>query len=220
MKIFATSDLHGNRTIMDKLEIIAEQVDMILICGDITGKHEGRSFMEISKKQREDEIYLCEVLRKCNATSYFILGNDDWIDIVHDRFYMDEYIAAYGIPFVPFEWVPITPFNTNREANENKLRYELSWIGHDNACIVVAHTPPYGVCDQVEFGRHVGSKSARTWIEQVQPRFWLCGHIHEAFGANNIDNTIVLNCACDHKTNELRGWLIDTDTNAYAQVIL
>ena len=63
MKLFVTSDLHGNRQLMDKLQKAAEGVDAILICGDIGGKDiRGKSFKEFSATQKKDADYLVSVL--------------------------------------------------------------------------------------------------------------------------------------------------------------
>lgn len=50
MKTFATSDIHGNRKIMDKLNTVAADVDLILVCGDIGGKDgRGKTFRQFSE---------------------------------------------------------------------------------------------------------------------------------------------------------------------------
>ena len=52
MKIFATSDIHGNSSIMDKLNIVAADVDLILVCGDAGGKDgRGKTFRQFSEYQ-------------------------------------------------------------------------------------------------------------------------------------------------------------------------
>lgn len=52
--------------------------------------------------------------------------------------------------------------------------------------IVVMHNPPYGMCDTMFNGEHVGSKAATRYISDASPKLVLCGHIHEAgpFGNN------------------------------------
>ena len=90
----------------------------------------------------------------------------------------------------------------------------------DNQSIVVAHDPPYKCLDKCSDGREVGSKSIRKLIEEKQPKIWLCGHIHEAAGVDKIGNTMVFNCACRHERNELRGWIIDTETLDFERIII
>ena len=81
MKIFATSDIHGSRKIMDKLNIIAPDVYLLLVCGDIGGKDgRGKTFREFSEYQKQDADYLASVLKSIKTESRFILGNDDWFE--------------------------------------------------------------------------------------------------------------------------------------------
>ena len=216
MRIFATSDIHGNQAVIDKLERIAPSVDMVIICGDIGGK-EGRTIRELGVRQRRDAARLLKKMKELGVPYRFILGNDDWFDCAAEN-YLNAAESISGYDLVPFEFVLITPFNTNREVNENKLFYELSKIKADERTIVVAHTPPYQCGDTLYNGSHVGSRSVHDWIVNVQPRIWLCGHIHEDHSVNKIGRTLIFNCACDHSYDELRGWIIDLDTLEYEKV--
>lgn len=220
MKIFATSDLHGNRIIIDKLNKIDGKYDLILICGDIGGKDiRGKTIQQFSKYQKEDAIYLCDILDNMETDSRFILGNDDWFEMSHDK-YLQSTEEIKNIKFIPFEYVSITPFNTNREVNENKLNYELHKLEADNNSIIVAHTPPLGSGDILYSGNRCGSKAVRNWIEEIQPMIWCNGHIHEDNSVTMIDNTLVFNCACNYTDNILRGWFIDTETKQFEKIEL
>lgn len=218
MKIFATADIHGNRVIIDKINDIAEEVDLILICGDIGGKGiRGKTFKQFSEYQKEEVNYLCNVLDDLKIDSRFILGNDDWFEIEHNK-YLKEPKIIDGIQFIPFEYVSITPFNTNREANENKIEYELYKLDADNDSIIVAHTPPLYTGDTLYNGVRCGSKSVRNWIEEVQPKIWLNGHIHEDNSVTQIGKTLVFNCSCYYTDNILKGWIIDAETMDFREV--
>lgn len=218
MKIFATADLHGNRIIMDKLNEIDGKYDLILICGDIGSKDiRGKTIQQFSEHQKEDANYFYSILEKMNTESRFILGNDDWFEISHDK-YLNATEVIGGIKFIPFEFVSITPFKTNREVNENKINYELHKLKADTNSIIVAHTPPLGAGDILYSGGKCGSKSIRNWIEEIQPMFWLNGHIHENNSVTMIHNTIVFNSACNYTDNILRGWAIDTETKDFEEV--
>ncbi len=203
---------------MDKLKIIAEKADLILVCGDIGGKNTiNKTFMQFSTYQKQDVDYLCSVLEDIPIPTRFILGNDDWFEY-ESRHYLTEPENIEGTSLIPFEYVLITPFNTNREVNENKLNYELHKLTADHNSIVVAHTPPIGAGDILYNGSHCGSRPVRNWIEEVQPKIWLCGHIHEDNSVTMIENTLVFNCSCWYQDDILKGWLIDTDTMEYEKV--
>lgn len=204
---------------MDKLKLI--DADIILICGDIGGKgSRGKTFREFSAYQKESADYLCSVLDEIQPIrSAFILGNDDWFEY-ENPYYLQHQTVIDGLSFIPFEYVLLTPFNTNREVNENKLEYELMKLDADRNSIIVAHTPPWGAGDLLYNGRHCGSLRVREWIEEVQPMIYLCGHIHEDNSVHKIGNTLVFNCACMFQTNELKGWLINTDALTYEEITI
>lgn len=225
MKIFATADLHGRRTLMDKLRIAAEHADMLLICGDIAGIHDEsisnsncsknasiseRIFYSLPAAQRKDVDYLEEILSGIQKPSFYVLGNDDWCE-ADGQHYLKKTTKIAGVKFVPFELVNITPFTTNREGNENKLMYELLKLEVDHNTIVVGHAPPKGVLDYIGRGTHCGSRSVYDWICNRQPMAWFCGHIHEDYGSEWLGDTAVLNCTTDYEHPDvLRGAIFDT----------
>ena len=236
MKIFATADVHGNQVIIDKLNQAAKSCDLILVCGDIgykIGCKEDKDYekhkillrpeklptadflMEFSTNQRKDAEYLSDLIKNLPIPARFILGNDDWYEF-SGAGYLENPEAIGGFDFIPFEFVKMSPFNTNREVNENKLLYELAKLKVSDKSIIVAHTPPFSCGDKIYSGERIGSKSAYCWIEQRQPLVWICGHIHEDNSIHEIGKTKVFNCACDHNNEDvLHGWMINLDTLDY-----
>ena len=67
--------------------------------------------------------------------------------------------------------------------------------------ILLTHVPPYGVLDQVDskvippswVGRHAGSRVVLDYIMDTQPRYVICGHIHEAEGYRKLGESQVYN---------------------------
>ena len=122
MVIFATSDPHGNRIIMEKLPRTAAKADLLLLCGDIGNKEtSGRTLMQFSEHQKADAVYLSDVFRRLSVPARFILGNDDWFDIEDNPYYLTQPEQIRDIRLIPFEYVLYTPFSTNREVNENNM---------------------------------------------------------------------------------------------------
>ena len=59
--------------------------------------------------------------------------------------------------------------------------------------VLASHVPPYGVLDEcVTGGKHIGDATLRRSVEgwAEKPRVWLCGHVHESFGAQECDFTV------------------------------
>ncbi len=49
--------------------------------------------------------------------------------------------------------------------------------------MLICHTPPKGTAlDRAGEGKHFGSEAMREFIEREQPKYFYCGHIHEAAG--------------------------------------
>ena len=59
---------------------------------------------------------------------------------------------------------------------------ELKTLLENNGpAIAVIHNPPYGLCDDMFNGQHVGTRTSRNYIEQSEGlKLVLSGHIHEA----------------------------------------
>ncbi len=210
MKIFATSDIHGNKIIMQKMESIIQkhQLDAVIICGDVLENPHVSGFDEYIEHQNRNYQEFKEYVNSLNSQVLYILGNDDWVDgDKTDKCYLS---SQQGV-FIPFDFVSVSPFSTNREVNINKQRYELSKIQVQPDTIIVAHDVPHGCLDQIHGGMRVGSTAIRQFLRDKCPPIWFCGHIHESFGAKRMYDTSVFNCACNPRISKLRGWIIDTE---------
>jgi hypothetical protein len=52
--------------------------------------------------------------------------------------------------------------------------------------VLVIHAPPRNTkLDRAAEGQHFGSQAVRDFIEQAQPAYFYCGHIHEAAGQSD-----------------------------------
>jgi Icc-related predicted phosphoesterase len=76
-----------------------------------------------------------------------------------------------------------TPFNTPGEYSEPQLAERLQRFAELDPLVLICHAPPYGTAlDQIRPGVHAGSRSVGAFLEQHQPAYFFCGHIHEAEG--------------------------------------
>lgn len=78
-----------------------------------------------------------------------------------------------------------TPFNTPGEYSEQELRDRLRKFSGLDPLVLICHAPPKGTSlDRVGEHQHFGSDAVREFIEREQPRYFFCGHIHEAAGVH------------------------------------
>lgn len=112
-------------------------------------------------------------------------------------------LIVYGIPYVTGlrGWAYA---KTEKELEEwlNRATH-----GMPDPDIVISHQPPFMIRDAVFPERtnkyaqeHVGSVALNRWFHSMKkkPKVWVCGHIHESYGQENIDGTEFFNAAmCD-----------------------
>ena len=79
-----------------------------------------------------------------------------------------------------------TPFNTPGEYTEQELGERLKKFEGLDPLVLICHAPPKATkLDRVREGQHFGSTAVREFIDRQQPRYFYCGHIHEAAGVED-----------------------------------
>jgi len=77
-----------------------------------------------------------------------------------------------------------TPFDTPGEYSEEEMASRLEKFSEWNPSVLICHAPPFDTeLDRIRVGLHAGSRAVREFIENHQPEYFFCGHIHEAEGA-------------------------------------
>jgi len=72
------------------------------------------------------------------------------------------------------------------DKNFEKIIKKFKTIKKGSKVILITHAPPYDTTlDRLDHMDHLGSKSIKKFIEEVQPVLNICGHLHE--NAGNID---------------------------------
>jgi hypothetical protein len=193
MRLLTFSDIHGAYRRIDEILALEKDYDAIIIAGDLTTNG--------SAQEAEEALRL---FAKYGRPIFIVAGNMDPhpLDVVfaqHARLVdaRGELLGDIGIFGVSGS--PPTPFRTPYEISEEEiaLRAKSGWeqIRSARLKIFVPHAPPLNTtCDKLPSGRHVGSSAVRAFIEQHQPAACVCGHIHEARGADVIGKTQIVNC--------------------------
>jgi Icc-related predicted phosphoesterase len=210
--------------------------------------------------ERVDEIFHTEVLKtaerwltyadeKLEGTGircYVAPGNDDMFELddvirtsKHVQLAEGQVIELDGRhEMINSGWSNITPWNTYREEEDDRLRVRFDAMIHQlqdpRNSVFNLHVPPYGsTLDDVpeltedltpkHAGRSlvpVGSHAVRDIIMEHQPILGLHGHIHEGKGAIRLGKTLCINPGSMYEQGRLLGAVVTLARNKVKTYIL
>ncbi|RJS84640.1 hypothetical protein CW702_02165 [Candidatus Bathyarchaeota archaeon] len=194
INVLALTDLHGRLGAAQELAYKAEEenVDVIIICGDIT--HFGTS---------QDAKTILSQFTPLRKPVLFVPGNCDPPSLVAVEVDGAECVHGScrtfsGVAFIGVGGSPKTPFHTPFELEEHVilelLEKGLEEAPEENKLFIISHSPPKDTSvDLTWFKVHGGSVSVRKFVEERKPSILVCGHIHEARGKERIGETTVVN---------------------------
>lgn len=190
MRLLLFSDLHRNREAAEKLLELSHHADVMVGAGDFaTCRHGVTDCIDVLKQSS------CEtVLVAGNGESFEELRDAcvEWkrVHVLHG---MTTMIA--GVPFFGIGGgIPVTPFGAwSWDHSESQAEQLVAKCPED--CVLVSHSPPYGIVDRSSNGEHLGSSTIRSLIDRCSPRLLACGHIHDCWEQRcRIGSTLVVNC--------------------------
>lgn len=222
MKVFVTSDIHGRVNVFHKVVSFIkdrDDIECLIICGDITAFHKCNTFKEIEEKQYKDFEQMKSLLQYVNKDLLFVLGNNDMFDAEKSD---NSYVPyCYKEKYKNFKGIEYTDllFQDPREFDdEDSIIKKFDLLKIDSNSIVISHVPPYKCLDNINNGLNFGSLAIKELIRDKKPSILFCGHVHHAFGVKKLYDTLVFNCACDE--NESRGWIVDIEKLSYEKIVL
>lgn len=183
-------DIHGETANIHRIKDL-DKAQGIVVTGDI-GKNGTR-------KEAEKVI---RILESYTDVLYAQIGNMDSCAVdaylsekkinLHKNSIENNMLVLMGVGgSLP------TPFATKSEFSEDFYAASLQnfvLLPKGTVSVLVSHNPPYGtMCDRLRNGRHVGSRAVLKFIEDCQPDFCVCGHIHESRAKDKIGKTQVCN---------------------------
>lgn len=206
MKLLVFSDIHSDAKALERL--MAVDADYYFCAGDLVNFSRGIDAMGEILKKRADRVYV-------------IPGNHESAQQITDlcaRFGLHDFhggkIELDGFHVIGLGYSNITPFETPGEYTEEELAERLHEFDGLKPMIAVCHVPPHGtMLDRITNLRHAGSTAMRDFIRREQPRFFFCGHIHEAAGAQDkLGETSALNVG-------KKGYLLDLEQQAQSGLL-
>jgi len=198
-KILAAGDFHGDSSVTKKLAERAEKenVDLVILTGDITGLIETENIIKPFKEKGKKVVFVpgnwessetAEFLSKLYGVKN--VGN-------HYVKYGDIGIFGIGSP----DWT----FDIDNNKTFEKLRQDFEKLSKDKNLekkIMISHI--HAADTKSEFSGIAGSKELRKAIEEFQPDLFLSGHIHEGEGLQEkIGKTKVINVGRKGKIIEI-----------------
>jgi len=188
-KILAASDTHGDSKQVKKLAEQAERekVDLVVLCGDITGWTETKDIIK-PFKDKNKRVLILPGNWDSFATADF-LASFYGVKNIHGYSAKYEDIGFFGAGGTENS---IGPGSTTEKELMKSLERAHSGLKGIEKKIMLTHEHPAG--SKSEFSGVSGSPSIRKAIEKFQPDILLHGHIHEAAGVEeNIGKTRVIN---------------------------
>jgi uncharacterized protein len=201
VKLLIFSDIHSDRRALERL--MSTDADYYFCAGDLVNWSRGLDAMGEILKQRGERVYV-------------IPGNHESAQQITDlchRFglhdFHGDHIEISGFHVIGLGYSSPTPFDTPGEYSEEELEQRLHAFDGLKPMIAICHAPPLGtMLDRITNLKHAGSRAMRQFVEREQPRYFFCGHIHEAAGASDkLGETSAMNVG-------KKGYLLDLDKQA------
>jgi Icc-related predicted phosphoesterase len=201
VKLLVFSDIHSDARALERL--MAIEADYYFCAGDLVNFSRGLDAMGEILKKRAERVYV-------------IPGNHESARQITDlcaRFGLNDFhggrVELDGFHVVGLGYSNITPFETPGEYTEEELETRLHEFDGLKPMIAICHVPPHGtMLDRITNLRHAGSTAMRDFVRREQPRFFFCGHIHEAGGAQEkLGETSAMNVG-------RKGYLLDLEKQA------
>jgi Icc-related predicted phosphoesterase len=187
-KILAASDLHGESKIVKKLALKAEKenVDLVILCGDIVGWTETKDIIK-PFKDKHKKVLLIPGNWDSFATTDF-LAEMYGVKNLHGYSVTYEDIGFFGAGGAEGPG----PGRISEKELMKTLEKAHSGLKGIEKKIMLTHMHPSGSVS--EFSGVEGSHSITKAIKKFKPAILLHGHIHEASGLEQtIGKTRVIN---------------------------
>jgi Icc-related predicted phosphoesterase len=175
VKLLIFSDIHGDKAALEKL--MAIDADYYFAAGDLANFGRGLEAMGPILQKRAERMYVlpgnheseADIARLCSEFG------------LHDFHGRTMEIEGYHVAGLGYS--NPTPFDTPGEYSEQELRERLQRFSGLDPLVLICHTPPKNTAlDRAGEGKHFGSDAIREFIDREHPRYFYCGHIHEAAG--------------------------------------
>jgi len=190
LKIILFSDTHGKE---NEVEFPNEEIDIAIFAGDAgTYKNPFQNIRSVlnfidwyaSIPNIKHKIWIAG--NHCTSIESGLvdakaISEEKGLIYLEDETIEIEGLKIFGSPWTP--WFYSWAFNAHRGEDINK-----HWnLIESNTDIIITHGPPcnFGDLDMCASGQRVGCSDLEKKILEIQPKLFVCGHIHEGYGYVN-----------------------------------
>ena len=198
MKLLVFSDIHSDLKALERL--LDTEADYYFAAGDLVSWSRGLDRAGEILGRRADRVYVLPGNHESPSQITAFCEKFEFHDFHGKSFEIGGFhVAGLGCSSP-------TPFNTPGEYSEAELAARLAPFAGLKPLILICHCPPKpSLLDRAAEGMHFGSSAVASFIERNQPRYFFCGHVHEAEGvADRLGVTIGRNVG-------KRGYVLDLD---------
>lgn len=195
LRILAASDLHGDSRLTKKLAVRAadEKVDLVVLCGDLTGFGESTNLIK-PFKDRNQKVLLLPGNWDSFATTDF-LAQLYGVKNIHGYSAVYEGVGFFGAGSASTALGPRS--GISEKELKNTLEKAHAGLKGIEKKIMLTHMHPSGGLTENLAGFE-GSKAITEAVKKFKPDLLLHGHIHETFGMEDqIGKTKVINVGRD-----------------------
>ena len=179
MKVLIFSDIHSDARALGRL--MTMEADYYICAGDLVNWGRHLDAMGAILQRRAGKVYVIPGNHESAAQTTDLCARFG----LHD--FHAGHIEAGGFHIAGLGYSNPTPFDTPGEYTEEQLEEKLHAFDGLKPMIAVCHAPPFGtMLDRITNLKHAGSRAVRAFLQREQPRYFFCGHIHEAAGAQEM----------------------------------
>lgn len=191
MKIICISDTHNKHR-----QLNIPKGDVLVHAGDISEggtKREIIDFLDwFSTQPHEHKIFIAG-----NHDFYLEkLDREDLKKLIPENL---QYLENSGVTIqgVKFWGISHTQNNGQWAFNlDNCLKTSNPWNEiPSNTNVLITHSPPYKINDLLKNGEHIGNASLYTALNKININFHIFGHVHDAYGITQLNNTQFINAS-------------------------
>jgi Icc-related predicted phosphoesterase len=177
MKLLIFSDIHEDWLALERL--MNQEADFYVAAGDLANWGRGLEKAAPILAKRRDRVWLLPGNHESDTAMAAFAEQHGFRDLHGASLELGGYhVAGLGCSNP-------TPFNTPGEYTESQLAERLAPFGGLKPLILICHCPPKNTeLDQAGKGEHYGSSAVKDFIDEHQPTYFFCGHIHESAGVH------------------------------------